>query len=326
VNAVVSRQDIAQAIAGDQFVLHFQPIVDLTDGRVHGTEALIRWEHPAGGLLAPDDFMPAVAQTPAVIPITRWVLGAACTAVSQWPAWTVGVNITARDLGRDEFVTDVLGALETAGVSPQRLVLELTETALVQDLPRAAAILGQLRERGVGVALDDFGTGYSSILYLRELPITSIKIDRMFTAGVTRDGDDRAIVTSLLTLARNVGLVAIAEGVETEAQAELLHSLGCPMGQGYLWASPQPQEDTHAIYRDGFVASPRRRPRRRKVRAQEWDQEVVRRVLAMAAEGASLHTIAAALNASGERTSAGSRWHSTSVAHVINRSAEPPRG
>jgi diguanylate cyclase len=324
VNALLNHEDIDLAIASGQFVLHFQPVVDLPDGRVRGTEALIRWQHPVGGLLPPDDFMPALAQTAAVVSITRWVLDTACAAVVRWPGWTIGVNITARDLAREEFVTDVLEALDTAGASPERLVLELTETALVQDLPRAAAILGELRGRGVGVALDDFGTGYSSILYLRKLPITSIKIDRMFIAGVARDGDDRAIVASLLTLARNVGLVAIAEGVETEAQADMLHSLGCPMAQGYLWARPQPLDATDTVHRDGLASSPRRRKRGRSVRVQHFDERVVRRVLEMVAQGASLHTIAAALNASGERTSRGSRWHANSVAHIIDGSDMPP--
>ena len=324
-NALVSRQDITEAVAGGQFVLHFQPIIDLVNGRVAGAEALIRWQHPVGGLLPPDDFMPAVAQTPDVAAITRWVLDNACRAAVRWPGWTVGVNITARDLSREEFVTDVLRALDTAAVAPDRLVLELTETALVQDLPRAAASLGQLRERGIGVALDDFGTGYSSILYLRELPITSIKIDRMFIAGVTRHSDDRAIVTSLLTLARNVGLDAIAEGVEDEAQADLLHSLGCPMAQGYLWASPQAQDGADVIYRDGLVTAPRRRRRGRATRSQQFDERLVRRVFEMVGEGASLHTIAAALNAAGERTSRGSRWHPATVAHIIDGSEMPRR-
>lgn len=323
-NALLSHHDIAQAIDSGEFVLHYQPVVDLPDGRVRGVEALIRWNHPVGGLLPPDDFMPALAQTSAVVSITRWVLDTACAAVVRWPGWTVGVNITARDLARDEFVTDVLEALDAARVSPERLVLELTETALVQDLPQAAAILSQLRARGVRVALDDFGTGYSSILYLRELPITSIKIDRMFTSGVTTDSDDRAIVASLLTLARNVGLVAIAEGVETEAQADLLHSLGCPMAQGFFWASPQTHDAMDTIHRDGITTSPRRRRRGRPVRTQHFDERLVRRVFAMVAEGASLHTIAAALNASGERTSRGSRWHANTVAHIIDGSELPP--
>jgi EAL domain-containing protein (putative c-di-GMP-specific phosphodiesterase class I) len=322
VSAVLSRTEIRRALDADEFVLRYQPIVELAGGHPRGVEALIRWEHPVGGLLMPDDFLPAVAQTPVMASITRWVLATACAAAARWPDWTMSVNITARDLAVDSFTGDVCDALESAGVAPDRLVLELTETALVQDLPRAARVLGALRDEGVGIALDDFGTGYSSMLYLRELPVTSVKIDRVFTAGLRRDSDDLAIVTSLLTLARTVGLTAVAEGVETDAQARLLDSLGCPFAQGYLFSRPLAGEDADAVNREGLPTPTGARLRSRSHKVSV-DARLAARAHELLARGASLHTIAAAFNAAGERTHRDSRWHPASVARLIN-AAPPP--
>jgi EAL domain-containing protein (putative c-di-GMP-specific phosphodiesterase class I) len=266
----------------------------------------------------PDDFIPAATSTPTMAAITRWVLRTACAEAARWPDWTFSVNITARDLATDTFATDVVSALDAAGVESHRLILELTETALVQDLPRAAETLGYLRECGVGVALDDFGTGYSSMLYLRDLPISSVKIDRVFVDGLSQAGDDHAIVSSLLTLARRVGLTAIAEGVETEAQTQLLLSMGCPLGQGYLWSRPLSSEATDAVYRDGLPATAGI-PSHQRSRKQLVDAHIVDRAHELLSQGASLHTIAAALNAAGERTNGGQRWHPATVARLINK-------
>jgi EAL domain-containing protein (putative c-di-GMP-specific phosphodiesterase class I) len=311
--------DLQRAVAEDQLVLHYQPVVGLADSEVRGVEALIRWQHPVGGLLLPDDFIPAAAATPAMADITRWVLRTACAAAARWSTWDVSVNVTARDIATDTFVTDVTDALDAAGLPCERLTLELTETAFVQDLPRAAAALGHLRARGVGVALDDFGTGYSSMLYLRDLPLTSVKIDRVFVGGLLQAGDDLAIVSSLLTLAQRVGLTAVAEGVETEAQAQLLRSWGCPLGQGFLWSHPLCQQDADAAHRDGLQndgGAPRIRHRTRPVEAH-----LAERAHSLLSEGASLHTIAAALNAAGERTRSGNRWHAASVARLIRKTS-----
>jgi EAL domain-containing protein (putative c-di-GMP-specific phosphodiesterase class I) len=324
VTAVVRRAEITEALEAERFVLHFQPIVRLQDLQPVGTEALIRWDHPALGLLAPDAFLPAVAQTPVMRSITRWVLRAACSAASGWPGWTVSVNISARDLAGDTLVPDVIASLESAGIRPTQLVLELTETALVEDLSRAAATLGQLRTLGVGVALDDFGTGYSSMLYLRELPVSSVKIDRVFISGLLRSADDLAIVTSLLTLARTIGLDVVAEGVETEAQAQRLHLLGCPLAQGYLWSGPRVASDIDALHRDGLpLAAPATASLRRQG-PPAVDPAVLARAQALLARGASLRTIAAALNAAGDRTHNGARWHPATVAKLINTAPPPP--
>jgi EAL domain-containing protein (putative c-di-GMP-specific phosphodiesterase class I) len=320
--AVLSAKRVLAALEAQEFVLHYQPIVALDSTQPQGVEALIRWDHPQAGLLAPDTFLPAIAQTPVMTALTRWVLAEACAAPARWPGWTVSVNVTARDLAGDALVADVLGALEAAQLPPEQLVLELTETALVQDMTRAATVLRELRGHGIGVALDDFGTGYSSMLYLRELPVTSVKIDRVFVDGLVREADDRAIVTSLLTLARTVGLTAVAEGVETEKQARQLHALGCPLGQGYLWSRPVPADALDGIYRDGLPTSGRRARRRTR---DTMDAALVDRANELLARGASLNTIAAALNAAGERTESGARWSTASVARLINKNPWTPR-
>jgi EAL domain-containing protein (putative c-di-GMP-specific phosphodiesterase class I) len=325
VAAVVSAKEIRSALDDGEFVLHYQPIIDLDTGQPQGVEALIRWQQPNGRLLAPDGFLPAVAQTPVMASITRWVLTEACTAARRWPTWSVAVNVAARDVAGDTLTRDVLSALDTTGLDPDRLVLELTETALVQDMQHAAAALTELRRHGVGIALDDFGTGYSSMLYLRELPVTSVKIDRVFIAGLIRDGDDRAIVTSLLTLARAVGLTAVAEGVESDKHAHQLHALGCPLAQGYLWSRPVPADALDEVYRDGLPAEGRPPPRRLPAPPTQ-DDALILRANELLARGASLHTIAAALNAAGERTASGARWHAATVARLVSGQGSGPRG
>ena len=322
VAAVVSQADLRRAIASDELVLHYQPIVQLASGQPVGVEALVRWQHPSGGLLAPDDFVPAVAQTPVIAELTRWVLRNACAAGAQWPGWTVAVNVTARDLAGHALVDSVQQALAEVKFPAARLVLELTETALVQDLNQAAATLGELRELGAGVALDDFGTGYSSMLYLRDLPVTAVKIDREFVGGLLQSGEDRAIVASLLMLARTIGLAATAEGVETGQQARHLRSMGCQLAQGYWWSRPQPPERITDIYDNGLPV-PGHEPRPSKRRTSGADPAIIQRVLRLLREGASLHTIAAALNAAGERTQHGSRWHAATVAHLIAQNVRP---
>ena len=315
--AVGSATELRRAIESDELELHFQPIVDLATDQPTGIEALVRWQHPSGGLLAPDDFLPAVEQTPVMTALTCWVLRQACAEASRWPTWTVAVNISARDLVGRALIECVSDALSRTGLSPDRLVLEVTESDLVRDVTQAAQTLGVLREQGVGVSLDDFGTGYSSLLYLRDLPVTGVKIDREFVAGVDGSGDDRAIVTSLLTLARTIGLSVTAEGVETAGQARMLRGLGCPLAQGYWWSRPMPAEALDGIYRDG-LPDPTHRPR--PARCQPGDSSdpyLVELVKPLLAQGASLRTIAAALNAAGERTSTGTRWHPATVARLI---------
>ena len=209
------QRELAAGLSAGQLVLHFQPIVVLQTGRIRGVEALVRWHRQDGVVLMPDDFLPAVADTPVMRRLTAWVIDAACAQAALWESWTMSVNIAAVDVAEPELVGFVDAALRRHHLAPQRLIVELTEHAAVQGMDAATEVLQQLRNRGVGVALDDFGTGYSSLLYLRELPVNELKIDRTFVSGVERREDDAAIVRAVVMLARAVGLDLIAEGVET---------------------------------------------------------------------------------------------------------------
>ena len=311
--AVVPQQELKAALAARKLRLHYQPIVDLRSGRVRGVEALLRWQVP-GGLLMPDDFLPAVAHTPVMRELTNWVIRTACAQARRWPSWTVSVNVAASDVARPELVDTVAGELRRHRLPPQALILELTEHAAVQGMETAGDVLQRLRALGVGVALDDFGTGYSSLLYLRDLPITEVKIDRTFVSGVERRDDDAAIVESVARLAHNVGLDVVAEGVENESQARFLRQVGCTCAQGYLFGAA-----TAAIDVPTRVA-PVTAPTRRRAAGQGSTSvpPVVRaQMAAMSADGASLHTIAAALNHDGLQTPIGTRWSAASVARVL---------
>jgi diguanylate cyclase len=317
--AVVPQQQLRQALTAGNLDLHYQPIVDLRSGRIRGVEALLRWR-VSGGMLMPDDFLPAVVHTPAMRELTHWVIDTACAQARQWPSWTVSVNIAPIDVAGLELVDTVREALQRHQVPAAALTLELTEHAAVQGMDTAGDVLRQLRELGVGVALDDFGTGYSSLLYLRDLPITEVKIDRTFVAGVDRLDDDAAIVESVVRLAHNVGLAVVAEGVEHPSQASFLRQVGCAFAQGYLYAKPCAGDDVPNVVAvaDAGPNVARRRPAaRRSTVATAIPQLVHTRMAAMSADGASLHTIAAALNHDGMQTPAGSRWSAASVARTL---------
>src|SRR3954468_12896828 len=314
--AVVPQDEFRRALDDDQLVLHYQPIIALDSGRIRGAEALLRWRHPTGGLLMPDDFLPAIAHTPVMRLATQWVLTEACKCAAMWINRHVAVNVSASDVVRPDFVADVTRALDISGLDPQRLGVELTEHAVVQDLPSAVRALSELREMGVDVSLDDFGTGYSSLFYLRELPISEVKIDRVFIDRVDADDENAAIVDSVIRLARTVGVSAVAEGVERAAQASLLMAMGCPAAQGYLWGRPEPEPD------EGRQTVPlpevsRAARRRRRGEAVAESDDALGRIRSLLAAGASLHTIAAALNRDGVSSARGTRWTAAAVAHGL---------
>src|SRR4051794_29101403 len=314
--AVVPQEEFRRALEADQLVLHYQPIVALDSGRIRGAEALLRWRHPTGGLLMPDDFLPAIAHTPVMRLATQWGLTEACKRAASWTNRHVAVNVSASDVVRADFVADVTRALDISGLEPDRLGVELTEHAVVQDLPSAVRALSALRDMGVDVSLDDFGTGYSSLFYLRELPISEVKIDRVFVDRVDAQEEDAAIVESVIRLARTVGVSAVAEGVERAAQASLLMSMGCPAAQGYLWGRPEPDPD---LARQSVPLPeppvPARR-RRRGGHTPESDEATVR-IRALLAAGASLHTSAAALTREGVGSARGPRGTAAAVAHAL---------
>jgi EAL domain-containing protein (putative c-di-GMP-specific phosphodiesterase class I) len=315
-HAVVPMEEFRLALEREEVLLHFQPQVDLTTGEVRGAEALIRWQHGSGGLLPPHDFLPALAHTPLMPTITAWVMHNACAVAVQWAGHRVAVNIAGTDAMHSGLIDSVHRALGASGLSPERLTLEVTEHSLVHDLDRATGNLRRLSDDGVRISLDDFGTGYSSLLYLRELPITEIKIDGRFVAGIGHSRDDDGIVAGLVKLGHAVGVHVVAEGVETAEQATSLIDLGCDFAQGYLYGRPAAEfaPESVVVEHYGRARQVERRRRRERAIASAEARDVIR---VMVDEGASLHTIAAALNRQGIRTVQGTRWVGASVGRAI---------
>ena len=239
--ALELETDLHRAIDRHQLFLRYQPIVDLATGDLLGAEALIRWQHPARGLVTPDHFLPAAEASGLIVAIGNSMLELAVGALSQVPVESlpgIAINISPRELAQRDLVARVRDTLEERGVDPHRLTIEITENAVLDEIDAAVATLQALRAVGVGLAIDDFGTGYSSLSYLRRLPVDTVKIDRSFTNELGAADANVTIVAGIIGLARGLGLEIVAEGVETQAQADMLIELGCTQAQGFLYAPP----------------------------------------------------------------------------------------
>ncbi|MCW2744042.1 MAG: hypothetical protein JWM48_592 [Mycobacterium sp.] len=239
--------DLRKALAGDELELHYQPIISLVTGATVGVEALLRWNHPERGFVPPPEVVSVAEENGLVLDLDAWVLRRACEdgAVLRGAGALpldayVAVNLSARHLSAGSLEATVDSALAATATPPAALVLEITESAVVEDVESAAALLHRLRAKGVGVAVDDFGTGQSSLAYLRLFPVTILKVDRSFVEHMTTDPAALAIVTSIMDLARAVGVTVVAEGIEQQEQADALRALGCPAGQGWLWSPARP--------------------------------------------------------------------------------------
>lgn len=233
------------ALAHDEFVNHYQPKVDLASGRIVGVEALIRWIHPQRGLVPPSEFVPALEATGLIRDVGRHILERAAADWKLWhdaglPAPRIAVNVAAAQLRDAEFVQHLRDALAQVGGNASALGIEVTESVLISNMERAVDVLSQVRALGLPVAIDDFGTGYSSLAYIVTLPVDEVKIDRSFVARITTDAAYRGLVGTCVSLARNLSLKVVAEGVETEAQARELLALRCDQAQGYLYSPPVP--------------------------------------------------------------------------------------
>jgi predicted signal transduction protein with EAL and GGDEF domain len=245
VERMETENALPRAIERGELRLHYQPMVDLRDGTTRGLEALVRWEHPTRGLLQPAAFVPLAEETGQILELGRWVLHRACRDAARWRRrgrLLLAVNLSARQLLEPELVDSVYGALADSGLPPTDLCLEITESAVMEDVEGALAVLRALRAHEVRIGIDDFGTGYASLSGLRRLPADVLKVDRTFVAGLESGGQDRAIVSAVLGMADALGLVTVAEGVETAGQAAQLQAIGCRYAQGFHFARPLPPD------------------------------------------------------------------------------------
>jgi EAL domain-containing protein (putative c-di-GMP-specific phosphodiesterase class I) len=246
--------DLRRGLARGEFVLHYQPTLDLADGRIIGFEALARWPHPTRGMLPPVEFIALAEETDLIHPLGRWALGEACRQARAWNddqpdavPLGVSVNLSARQFREPALAAGIAQALAGSGLAPGLLTVEITETAAMDDAEVTVATLAALRRVGVAVSIDDFGTGYSSLAYLRRFPVDNLKIDRSFISGLGDEHGDRTIVSAIIELAHALGIRVVAEGVETAAQLACLRELGCDRAQGFLFARALPADEAWAL-------------------------------------------------------------------------------
>jgi EAL domain-containing protein (putative c-di-GMP-specific phosphodiesterase class I) len=247
---------LRDAVERKEFVLHYQPQVDLRTGRIVGVEALIRWMHPHLGMLSPARFIRLAEETGLIVPIGDWVLHTACAQGKAWQQAGLGelrvaVNLSALQFGQPDFVQSIAAVLARTGLDPQYLEIEVTESLFMTDVDHAVGILHNLKTLGVTLSIDDFGTGYSSLSYLKRFPIDVLKIDQSFVHDITNAPNDAAIVESIISLAHNLRLHVIAEGVETEEQVAYLRRHGCDGMQGYFFSKPVPAEEFERMIQEG---------------------------------------------------------------------------
>jgi EAL domain-containing protein (putative c-di-GMP-specific phosphodiesterase class I) len=260
VRRIGAQADLQQALEREELILHYQPIVRLDTGQTTGVEALVRWQHPTRGLVAPVDFIPLAEESGLIVPLGTWVLKTACAQLARWrdryPEVPIrmSVNVSSNQVQEGDLPAIVQAALEEHLLPPTRLMLEITEGVLLREDIVALTTLTQLRHLGVQIAIDDFGTGYSSLGYLQRFPIDLLKIDRSFVIGLaTPDRQDGTPARTVIALAHGLDLAMVAEGIENFDQLDELHQLGCTHGQGYLFSRPRSAEDLATLLGRGGV-------------------------------------------------------------------------
>jgi EAL domain-containing protein (putative c-di-GMP-specific phosphodiesterase class I) len=247
------EMDLRVALERDEFLLVYQPTFDLSNMSPTGMEALIRWRNPSRGLVQPNDFIPLLEDTGLIVEVGAWVMREACRQCISWreSGYQIGVavNVSARQLDCDEFVSDVQRALSETGLDPDSLTIEITETAVMRDLERSAELLTKVKELGVRIAIDDFGTGYSSMAHLQRLSVDALKIDRSFITQMTHNDEGETIIRTLVRLGKALSIETLAEGIEQTHELNLLQGEQCDSGQGFLLARPLEAADTTSFLR-----------------------------------------------------------------------------
>jgi EAL domain-containing protein (putative c-di-GMP-specific phosphodiesterase class I) len=266
-NRLSLENDLRHAIENEEFHLYFQPKIRLDDDSIAMVEVLLRWQHPQKGLLMPDEFIPMAEETGLIVPMGRWVLGETCRQLRGWlerhpraGTLVACVNVSAGQLRYPDLLHEVRSALEESGIEARNLVLEITESALVENVETSMTLLKELRSLGVRVALDDFGSDYSSLSYLMQLPVDIIKIDGSFARSIDESPRARVIVEAIISLAHALGLEAVGEGVESAEQLEHLRSMGCDLVQGYHLARPMPNEELGRLLETRTIPGPPNAP------------------------------------------------------------------
>lgn len=261
-NRKLFSEELKHGLEKNQFVLHYQPIVSAENNKIIDIEALIRWQHPEYGLLSPDIFLPLCETTGFIVPLGEWIIRTACEQAKQWHEMgykelSMAVNLSARQFNHAELLTVITQVLESSGLPPACLKLEITESMIMQNIESNIKLLNKLRNLGLQLALDDFGTGYSSFTYLKKFPFSIIKIDKSFIADLSTNITSIGIVESIIALGKSLGLTLVAEGVETETQLFLLKKMQCDMFQGYLYSKPVPAEElTQLLFKSDTMVSP----------------------------------------------------------------------
>jgi EAL domain-containing protein (putative c-di-GMP-specific phosphodiesterase class I) len=252
------EHDLQRALERGEFFLHYQPLVELSSGRLFGVEALVRWLHPERGVVSPEQFIPLAEETGLVVPLGRWILRQACRQAAHWHRrqgeLVLSVNLSGTQLGQPDIVDEVVHAIDDARLDPRRLILEITETVLLHDTRETMEKLGALRARGIRLAVDDFGTGYSSLQYLSGFPVDILKIAKPFVDGLRGSADGTPLARAIVGLGESFSVAIVGEGIEFAQQREHLIELGCELGQGYLFAPPTDTAGIDALLAEQAMA------------------------------------------------------------------------
>ncbi|RKZ95204.1 MAG: hypothetical protein DRQ46_08805, partial [Gammaproteobacteria bacterium] len=237
------EKELRKALEQEQFVLFYQPKVDLSSNKITGMEALVRWQHPTLGLVPPMEFIPLAEETGIIIPLGEWIMLTACKQMTLWEKEypdliNMSINVSARQFWKNDFIDSIKKTLNQTNVSADKIEFELTESVVMNDIESAIQTMIAIKQLGVSLSIDDFGTGYSSLNYLKRFPLDVLKIDRSFINDLENEHSDSAIVRSIIALAENFGLRVVAEGIEEAYQQQILTDLGCHFGQGYYFSRP----------------------------------------------------------------------------------------